>query len=44
VSGVLNTADGPRYISMVSNGASAPNDTIGGLLRQARVPGLCPAF
>ena len=44
VSGVLNTADGPRYISMVSNGASAPNDTIGALLRQARVPGLCPAF
>jgi D-alanyl-D-alanine carboxypeptidase/D-alanyl-D-alanine-endopeptidase (penicillin-binding protein 4) len=44
VSGVLNTSEGPRYISMVSNGASAPNTTIGGLLRQSRVPGLCPAF
>jgi len=44
ISGILNSADGPRYISMVSNGASTPNSTIGGLLRQSRVPGLCPAF
>lgn len=44
ISGILTTADGPRYISMVSNGASAPNTTIGALLRQSRVPGLCPAF
>jgi serine-type D-Ala-D-Ala carboxypeptidase/endopeptidase (penicillin-binding protein 4) len=44
ISGILNTADGPRYISMVSNGASAPNTTIGGLLRQSRLPGLCPTF
>ena len=44
ISGILNTADGPRYISMVSNGASAPNGTIGALLRQSRVPGLCPTF
>ena len=44
ISGILNTADGPRYISMVSNGASAPNSTIGDLLRQSRVPGLCPAL
>ena len=42
ISGILNTADGPRYISMISNGASVPNTTIGGLLRQSRIPGLCP--
>ena len=44
ISGILNSADGPLYISMVSNGASTPNSTIGGLLRQSRVPGLCPTF
>ena len=41
ISGILNTADGPRYISMISNGASTPNSTIGGILRQSRIPGLC---
>ena len=44
ISGILNTADGPRYISMISNGASSPNTTIGGILRQSRLPGLCPVF
>ena len=44
ISGILNTADGPRYISMVSNGAGSPNTTIGGILRQSRIPGLCPVF
>ena len=44
ISGILNTADGPRYISMISNGASSPNTTIGGILRQSRIPGLCPVF
>ena len=44
ISGILSTADGPRYISMISNGASSPNTTIGGILRQSRVPGLCPVF
>jgi D-alanyl-D-alanine carboxypeptidase/D-alanyl-D-alanine-endopeptidase (penicillin-binding protein 4) len=44
ISGILNTADGPRYISMISNGASSPNTTIGGLLRQSRIPGICPVF
>ena len=42
ISGILNTADGPRYISMVSNGAGSPNSTIGTILRQARLPGICP--
>ncbi|MFZ9849315.1 MAG: D-alanyl-D-alanine carboxypeptidase/D-alanyl-D-alanine-endopeptidase [Vulcanococcus sp.] len=44
ISGILNTADGPRYISMISNGAGSPNSTIGSILRQSRVPGLCPVF
>jgi D-alanyl-D-alanine carboxypeptidase/D-alanyl-D-alanine-endopeptidase (penicillin-binding protein 4) len=44
ISGILNTADGPRYISMISNGASTPNSTMGGILRQSRIPGLCPVF
>lgn len=44
ISGVLSTADGPRYISMVSNGSAAPNGTIGALLRQSRIPGLCPGL
>ncbi|MFM8526138.1 MAG: D-alanyl-D-alanine carboxypeptidase/D-alanyl-D-alanine-endopeptidase [Cyanobacteriota bacterium] len=32
ISGLLETTDGVRYISMVSNGASAPNRTIQSLL------------
>lgn len=44
ISGVLTTADGPRYISMVSNGSGAPNITIGALLRQSRIAGLCPTL
>ncbi|MEN9766134.1 MAG: hypothetical protein RLZZ32_94 [Cyanobacteriota bacterium] len=43
ISGVLISPDGPRYISMISNGASSPNSTIGSLLRQAQTAGLCPA-
>lgn len=44
ISGILSTADGPRYISMISNGASAPNATIGAILRQSREPGICPSI
>jgi hypothetical protein len=29
---------------MISNGAGSPNSTIGSILRQSRVPGLCPVF
>jgi D-alanyl-D-alanine carboxypeptidase/D-alanyl-D-alanine-endopeptidase (penicillin-binding protein 4) len=43
ISGILETADGPRYVSMVSNGARTPNTTIGAILRQSQVAGLCPA-
>ena len=42
ITGILETADGPRYISMVSNGAGSPNSTIGAILRQSQVAGLCP--
>jgi D-alanyl-D-alanine carboxypeptidase/D-alanyl-D-alanine-endopeptidase (penicillin-binding protein 4) len=44
ISGILNTPEGPRYVSMISNGAGSPNSTIGAILRQARTPGLCPAI
>ena len=43
ISGVLITADGPRYVSAISNGASSPNDTIGRVLRMAQHTQLCPA-
>lgn len=39
VSGLLNTTEGPRYISMISNGSEAPNTVIGQLLRRTRQEG-----
>lgn len=45
ISGVLQTTDGPRYVSAVSAGAGAPNTTIGRVLRQVQTVGACqPAF
>ncbi len=45
ISGVLQTTDGPRYVSAVSAGAGAPNTTIGRVLRQVQSVGACqPAF
>lgn len=41
ISGVLNTSAGPRYVSLISNGAGSPNSTIGAVLRQSLNPGLC---
>lgn len=41
ISGVLETSDGPRYVSALSNGATAPNDTIGAVLRQVLNTQLC---
>ncbi|MED5165176.1 MAG: D-alanyl-D-alanine carboxypeptidase, partial [Cyanobacteriota bacterium] len=32
ISGILETVDGPRYVSAIANGASSPNRTIGLLL------------
>ncbi|MFZ0409486.1 MAG: D-alanyl-D-alanine carboxypeptidase/D-alanyl-D-alanine-endopeptidase [Cyanobium sp.] len=41
ISGVLQTSDGPRYVSAISNGASSPNQTIGQIMRQVQVVSLC---
>jgi D-alanyl-D-alanine carboxypeptidase/D-alanyl-D-alanine-endopeptidase (penicillin-binding protein 4) len=42
ISGLLVTDMGPRYFSAISNGASAPNATIGRVLSDARNLALCP--
>jgi D-alanyl-D-alanine carboxypeptidase/D-alanyl-D-alanine-endopeptidase (penicillin-binding protein 4) len=41
ISGVLRTSDGPRFVSAISNGAGAPNQRIGSILRQVQNVGLC---
>ncbi|MCT0202302.1 D-alanyl-D-alanine carboxypeptidase/D-alanyl-D-alanine-endopeptidase [Synechococcus sp. CS-603] len=41
ISGVLNTTEGPRYVSLISNGAGSPNTTIGQVLRQVQIVSLC---
>ncbi len=41
ISGMLQTSDGPRYISAISNGAAAPNGTIGRVMRQVQNVSLC---
>ena len=41
ISGVLQTADGPRYVSAISNGAGDPNRTIGAVLLQVQNTDLC---
>ncbi len=41
ISGVLETSDGPRYVSAISNGAGSPNGTIGAVLRQVLNTQLC---
>jgi len=42
ISGILASSAGPRYVSMISNGASDPNQTIGRILRQVQNTSLCP--
>ena len=44
ISGIVRTSEGPRYFSAISNGASAPNQTIGALLRQVQTPGVCSSL
>lgn len=41
ISGILQTSDGPRYVSAISNGAANPNRTIGQLYSQVQNVGLC---
>ena len=43
ISGILDSSGGPRYVSMISNGASDPNRTIGQILRQVQNANLCPS-
>jgi len=43
ISGILQTKDGPRYVSMISNGASRPNATIGQILRTVYNLSPCPS-
>jgi D-alanyl-D-alanine carboxypeptidase/D-alanyl-D-alanine-endopeptidase (penicillin-binding protein 4) len=41
ISGVLQTSEGPRFVSAISNGAGTPNQTIGSILRQVQNVGQC---
>jgi D-alanyl-D-alanine carboxypeptidase/D-alanyl-D-alanine-endopeptidase (penicillin-binding protein 4) len=43
ISGILQTKDGPLYLSMISNGASRPNAMIGQILRAAYNLSPCPS-
>ena len=36
LSGILETADGPRYVSMIANGGSTPNTVMGKVLRASQ--------
>ena len=42
VSGILQTTDGPRFVSLISNGAAAPNQTIGTVLQSVQRLSPCP--
>jgi len=42
ISGVLDTADGSRFVSAISNGAGSPNRTIGQVLMAVLQVELCP--
>ena len=43
ISGYLQTADGPRYISMISNGSARPNTVMGQILRSVQRFSPCPS-
>jgi D-alanyl-D-alanine carboxypeptidase/D-alanyl-D-alanine-endopeptidase (penicillin-binding protein 4) len=44
ISGILETADGPRYVSMISNGAYAPNSVMGQILLASQRISRCPSW
>ena len=44
ISGILETADGPRYVSMISNGAYAPNSVMGQILMASQRISRCPSW
>ena len=43
VSGFLDTRDGVRFVSMISNGAGSPNSTIGRVLQSVQRLSPCPS-
>ena len=43
ISGYLQTVDGPRYVSMISNGSVRPNTVIGQILRSVQRFSPCPS-
>ncbi len=44
ISGILETTDGPRYVSMIANGAYAPNSVMGQILLASQRISRCPAW
>ena len=43
ISGYLQTVDGPRYVSMISNGSVSPNTVMGQILRSVQRFSPCPS-
>nr|WP_244279570.1 D-alanyl-D-alanine carboxypeptidase [Synechococcus sp. UW179A] len=43
ISGYLQTVDGPRYVSMISNGSGSPNTVMGQILRSVQRFSPCPS-
>ena len=43
ISGYLQTVDGPRYVSMISNGSARPNTVMGQILRSVKRFSPCPS-
>jgi D-alanyl-D-alanine carboxypeptidase/D-alanyl-D-alanine-endopeptidase (penicillin-binding protein 4) len=41
ISGILQTSDGPRFVSAISNGGTTPNRTIGRVMAQVQNVSLC---
>ena len=44
ISGILESANGPRYVSMISNGAYAPNSVMGQILLASQRVSRCPSW
>ena len=44
ISGILDTPTGTRYVSMISNGGSAPNSVMGRVLRATQSLSRCPSL
>ena len=44
ISGILQTQNGPRYVSMISNGGAAPNSVMGQVLLASRNNSQCPSW